>query len=237
MAKKPNNTKETNKSKTMQPAEYEQLILDHVNHFPSGLTIADISKNLGISRITISKYISVLEAKEKVLSKSIGAYTLYLPLERTFIPWTLVNSYYQGLLKGLSEEFPEDKEEAFKRIGLNMNKFITFPLGSDFPEEVLKPEKGSYRKLLEYYAKSHETMDLIFGGSIEIEVDINDEGNEAKYSFKNIKLLKENKDFILHFYIMCGMIERTLEDSIDKKVNCKIEKIYDNNVELSIQIS
>ena len=113
MAKKPNNAKETNKSKIMQPAEYEQLILNHVNHFPSGLTIADVSKNLGISRITISKYISVLEAKEKVFSKSIGDYTLYLPLERTFIPLESVNSYYQGILKGLMEEFPGDKEEAF----------------------------------------------------------------------------------------------------------------------------
>ena len=235
MAKKSKNIKKTNKSKIM-PAEYEQLILDHVNHFPSGLTIADISKNLGISRITVSKYISVLEAKEKVYSKSLGAYTLYLPLERTFIHWTQINPYYQGLLKGLMEEFPGDKKEVFKRIGLKMNKFISFPLGSDFPKEVLKPVKGSYRNLLEYYAENYKTMDLIFGGNIELEADINEEGNKAIYAFKDIKMLKENESFILHFYIMCGWIEKTFEGLINKKITCRIERVYDYDVELSIQI-
>ena len=51
MAKKGNKTE---KSK-LQPEEYEKLILDQVKQFPSGLTIADLSKNLGVSRITVSK--------------------------------------------------------------------------------------------------------------------------------------------------------------------------------------
>ena len=94
MAKKGNKTE---KSK-LQPEEYEKLILDQVKQFPSGLTIADISKNLGISRITVSKYSLVLEAKGKVLSKSIGAYTLFLPIKKTFVPLRSASTYMQGLL-------------------------------------------------------------------------------------------------------------------------------------------
>ncbi len=233
MAKKGNNTE---KSK-LQPAEYEKLILEQVKQNPSGLTIADISKKLEISRITVSKYILVLEAKKKVLSKSIGAYTLFLPVKKTIIPLRSASTYMQGLLSGLAIEIPENQEEVFKRIGLNMHKYFNIPLGSEFPRELIKPEKGSYRNLLEYYGENYETWDLIFGGSIDIEVDVDKEGTKASYLFKDISLLDESEDFILYFYLISGMIERTLGDLINKKVFCRVENISNNNVELSIQIS
>ena len=225
------------KTKILSPEEYEELILNYLKQFPSGLTITDITKGIGISRITVNKYILVLEAKEKVFSKRIGAYTLFLAVERTFLPWRTIASYYQGLLTGFSKELSGDKEKAFKRIGLNMNQFITFPIGSGFPKDVLKLEKGSYRKLLEYYAESYNMMDYMIDKSTEIEVKINEEGNEARYTLKNISLLDENKDFAMHFYITTGIIEKTLELLIKKKIICKVEKIYDNNVEFLIQIS
>lgn len=236
MTKKANNKKKSNKSKPLRPEEYEKLILECVKNYPSGLTITDISEELDISRITVNKYILVLEAKEKVFSKKIGAYTLFFSSERTFIPWRIIASFYHGLLTGFSEEVSEKKEEVFKRIGLNMNRFLTFPVGSRFPKEILKPEKGSYRKLLEYYAKSYNTMDYMLDRNTKIEVKIEENGTRASYTFKNIDLLEENKDFAMHFYIVCGMIEKTLEILIKKKIKCNVERIYDNNVEISIQI-
>jgi hypothetical protein len=236
MTKKASDVKKTKKSKTLQPEEYEELILDYVKEYPSGLTITDISKGLGISRITINKYILVLEAKEKVFSKSIGAYTLFFAVKRTFLPWRTIASYYQGLLSGFSEELQDNKEEAFKRIGFNMNRFLTFPVGSGFPKEIRKPENGSYRKLFEFYAESYNTMDYMIDTDTEIEVEINDEENQAKLIFKDIDLLDENRDFAYHFYIICGMIEKNLEILIKKKVKCKVERVYQNNVEISIKI-
>jgi hypothetical protein len=38
--KKENKIEDNNKSKPLQPKEYEKLILDYVKQFPSGLTIA-----------------------------------------------------------------------------------------------------------------------------------------------------------------------------------------------------
>lgn len=40
-------------------------ILDYIRKDPSGVTITDAQKGIGASRNTLSKYISILEAKEK----------------------------------------------------------------------------------------------------------------------------------------------------------------------------
>ncbi len=231
----PNQLK-SKKSKPLTPEEYEEMILEYVKQFPSGLTITDISKGIGISRITVNKYILVLEAREKLFSKSIGAYKLYLVQERAFLPKSTIASFYQGLLSGFISELADKKEKVFKKIGFNMDKFITFPVGSGIPKDILKPEKGSYKKLLNYYAEFYNTMDYIIDKNTEIEVNINAKGNKAIYILKNIKPLEENEDFAMHFYIITGMIEKTLPLLIQRKVICNIEKIYDNNLEFSIEI-
>jgi biotin operon repressor len=216
--------------------KYEEMIITLLKQNPSGLTITDISNKLEISRITVNKYVLVLEAKGILFSKSIGAYNLYFTTERSFIPKDAMNAYYQGLMAGFASQLPEHKEEIFKKVGLGMDQFITFPVGSRFPDDVLKPESGSYKKLFEYYAQIYDKMDYLVENTAEIEVKINEKGNKAVFSFKNIKFLKVNVDFAMHFYIIAGMIEKTLPKIIKKKVICNVEKIYDTNVDLSIEI-
>jgi len=226
----------TNRTKPHSPEKYEEMILDHVKQYPSGITITDISKGITVSRITVNKYVLVLEAKGKLFSKTIGAYKLYFASERRFVPKRTIVAYYQGLLSGIVDGLSGNEEEIFKNTGLNMNKFITFPVGSHFPKEVRKPKNGSYRDLFDYYAEIYNSMDYVIGEYAEIEVTINEKGNKATFTFKDVELLENDKNFAVHFYIVSGMIEKTLSKLLNKKVNCKVEKVYGNNVDLSIEI-
>ncbi|MFX1444506.1 MAG: hypothetical protein ACFFHV_13920 [Promethearchaeota archaeon] len=227
----------TNGIKPRSPEKYEEMILDYVKQYPSGITITDISKGITVSRITVNKYVLVLEAKEQLFSKTIGAYKLYFATERRFIPKRAIIAFYQGLLSGIAAEISaENKESIFKNIGLNMDKFITFPVGSRFPKEIRQPKNGSYRDLFEYYAEIYDSMDYVIEEFADIKVSINDKGNKAIYTFKDVEFLEREKYFIVHFYIVSGMIQKTLSKLINKKVICKVEKVYGNNVDLSIEI-
>lgn len=224
------------RAKPRSPEKYEEMILNYVKQYPSGITITDISKGINVSRITVNKYVLVLEAKEKLFSKTIGAYKLYFSSERHFIPRRAIVAFYQGLLSGIAAEISENKESIFKNIGLNMDNFITFPVGSRFPKEIKQSKKGSYKGLFQYYAEIYDSMDYIIEDFAGIEVTINENGNKAIYTFKNVELLEADKNFIVHFYIVSGMIQKTLSKLLNKEVFCKVEKVYSNNVDLSIEI-
>ena len=225
-----------NRTKPRSPEEYEEMILDYVKQYPSGITITDISKGINVSRITVNKYVLVLEAKEKLFSKTIGAYKLYFASERQFIPKRAIIAFYQGLLSGIATEISENRETVFKNIGLNMDKFITFPVGSRFPKEIRQSKNGSYGELFQYYAEIYDSMDYVIEEFAEIEVTINEKGNKAIYTFKDVELLEKDNNFIVHFYIVSGMIQKTLSKLLNKKVICNVEKISGNNVDLSIEI-
>ena len=52
--------------------DIEKLLENH----PEGLTIQDISRNLGSHRQTIAKYVLVLEAKKEIFVRRIGKVSL-----------------------------------------------------------------------------------------------------------------------------------------------------------------
>jgi len=72
--------KESIKIKT-KTRQLESEILEYIKEKPNGVTITKISKDKGFSRNTISKYVSILELKKKIVSKKIGAYRLYFSTE------------------------------------------------------------------------------------------------------------------------------------------------------------
>ena len=49
-----------------------QLILGLLARNPDGLTISDVSRNLGLHYTTVSKYLAVLEASGIVVHRDIG---------------------------------------------------------------------------------------------------------------------------------------------------------------------
>ncbi len=215
--------------------DYKKRILGYLTENPAGLTITDISNGIETSRITVSKYISVLEATKEVFSKKIGAYKLYFTSERSFIPKKLIVSYYSGLLSCLKDEINDYKK--FKGFGRKIANFMVFPYGSEFPDDVLPTRKGTVRSFLKYLGKALPYIDFIHGRKIDVSININDEGNIAKYLITNVELLKI-EDFDIHFYIVSGIVEELVLKTIKKKCICNVENIdiLNKSVEISIEI-
>lgn len=220
--------------------EYEQSILDYLKKNPSGLTITDVKNGIGVSRITITKYISLLELKGKVFSKKIGAYKLFFSSERSFLPKKTMISFYNALLSSLKNEFPDNKK--FKELGYNIANFMDFTYGESYLEGILPSKKGSSKVLLKYIAELYPYLDVLQDKSDVPEVKINEEGNKAIYRFKNSRFLDDPDIFALHINLVTGILENVLTKRLKKEAICKIDKEYitdkseDSFIEISIEI-
>jgi hypothetical protein len=216
--------------------------LECIRENPSGITITDIAKAKGYSRNTISKYVSMLEIKEKIFKRKVGAYNLYFSSKKNYFPKEIISSYYKALLSGLKKNYPND-EETFKDIGRNSLKFIDFTFGPTVKKGLKNLRNIPIPKLyFEVFGKFYPSYDIL-QPSIEISEPIIDEsGNKAVYRFKNSEFLDKTKDFIYHFYIVAGIIEALWEREVGSPVECNVENINVGNkkddafFELSIKI-
>ena len=81
--------------------DYKKLILETLNTYASGLTITDLANRIDAHRNTVSKYLTVLEAKGKVYKKDIGTASLYTTSRRININRTIVTAFVKSLLYGI----------------------------------------------------------------------------------------------------------------------------------------
>ena len=215
--------------------DYEARIIEHLQQSPSGLTITDIHNGINASRITVSKYISVLEAKKKVFSKKIGAYKLYFVTERSFIPKTPMLAYYAGLLSSIKSEFPDLNK--FKEFGYIINDFMTFPFSSS-PNGTMQWKDGLMKEFMKYYTNVYPHLDLTMDRNVIIEEDISDDGKTAIIRLKNLKVFDISENFDVHYYIISGIIEKAFSKMLKREVICNVKKIdaSEKIVEISIEI-
>ncbi len=61
----------------MKMNETKEEILETLDKFEFGLTTKQVSKAVGVSKITALKYLAVLEAEEKIVIREIGKARLY----------------------------------------------------------------------------------------------------------------------------------------------------------------
>jgi len=215
--------------------DYEGRIIEHLQQSPSGLTITDIHNGINASRITVSKYISVLEAREKVFSKKIGAYKLYFVTERSFIPKTPMLAYYAGLLSSIKSEFSDLNK--FKEFGYIIHEFMTFPFSSS-PNGTMQWKAGLMKEFMKFYADIYPHLDLTMDRNVIIEEDIYDDGNSAIIRLKNLKVFDISENFDIHYYIISGIIEKAFSNRLKREVKCNVKKIdaSEKIVEISIEI-
>ena len=201
--------------------EWKHDIFNYLLDNPSGLTITDISNGIDTSRITVSKYIGILEAEKKVINKKIGAYKLYFSAERGLVPKKVMLSYYTGLLSGLKKEITD--KEKFKEFGRTIGNFMGFPYGSAFPADVMPQKKGNIEKFLKYFGKSFSFIDFIYERRPKVETEIN--GNKAIFTISDIELFEKSENYDVHYYIASGVIEKTVSESLKREVICNVENI------------
>jgi len=213
---------------------YINKITEYLNKNPSGVTITDIAEGIKSSRVTVGKYIAILLERNKIEYKKIGAYKLYYNSEDETISSELVFSYFSGLLTGL-KKINLNKDQ-LKLIGKTTADFMDFPYGSKFPDEILKDKSRYFKKFYQYFGEILPFVRFIYKNGIEVETHIKEQDNKAFYTINNVNNLEEFLD--LHFYIMSGIIEKTIFNKLKKKSVCEIENIdvKKKQVKLSLKI-
>jgi hypothetical protein len=187
------------------------------------------------SRNTVSKYVSSLEAKKKVFTKRIGAYTLYLSAERRYLPRERIINFNKELFSGLKRYFP-NQEKIAKKIGSEAGNYFHL----HFPEEV-------------YYNMSSTTMLELFGETFNIQEpfqdqteikirEMNEKGTKALYRFKKSSFIKDLEDCSYYYYAICGYIETMFLRQFKKTVKCDIVNMNISNkkdesfIDISLEI-
>jgi len=224
------------KGKISKSRNFKKEILNYLKNNPSGATITDIAKIIETTRITVTKYISVLETEGKIFSQKIGVYKLYFSAERTFFPKDTITSYYIGLLAGFNKEIAN--KDKYKEIGINIAHSMEFPFISQIPKDVL-PKRGiNCYDFLIYFGILYHYIDFLHDTHNIPEVKVIDERSKAVLHFKNLKTLEESNLYSVHYYIMSGIVEEVLSEILQTKTLCNVETIDldRKEVELSIEI-
>ncbi|MBY9003184.1 MAG: hypothetical protein KGD73_04370 [Candidatus Lokiarchaeota archaeon] len=211
---------------------WKNKILSFLQENPSGFTIKDLAEGIESTRITISKYLTILEYENKVISQEIGVYKLYFSADRRFVPLPLIRTFYQSILSGIKGKF--NKEE-YKEIGHIISDNLYDYLMGQFPKS-LKTQITSYRKFLNTFAKFYPYLDIFYSKELIIEYDVNEEEEKAVYHFKNVDLLDISEDFENHFYILAGVLEKVLSSVFPRRPTiCTILSV--NSREKTVKIS
>jgi len=209
--------------------DHEYEILEFIKDNPGGVTVSDIVKNKGFSRNTISKYVSILEIREKIFHKKVGAYKLYFSTKKHYLPLETSMSYYKAIIKNFKDFFP-DAVDIAKKIGKESVPHIRFPFGRTIKKQLKNLKNNPITEAhLEAFKTFYAAYD-IFQPDIQIEIqEISDEGNRAVYRFSNSRFLEDSKDYIFHIYMMSGITEGLIENSIHREVKVDVKTVHMGN--------
>ncbi|MFX0024758.1 MAG: winged helix-turn-helix transcriptional regulator, partial [Candidatus Hermodarchaeota archaeon] len=183
---------------------HEYVILECIRDNPGGITASDIVNFTKFSRNTVSKYVSVLEAKNLIFHKKIGAYKLYFTSKRSYIPLELAISYYKALISRFRKYIP-DTEGLAKKIGKEAVNDIKFTFGPSILKQMRTLKDNPISRIhLESFKSFYPVYDP-FSPDIKISIiNIEPKGKSATFRFKNSPFLHDTQDFDYHIYIICG---------------------------------
>ena len=227
----------------MPNRDLEAEIYEFIKEKTSGVTITEISRKKGFSRNTVAKYVAILELKKKIFSKKIGVYQLYFNTDMNLFSRTFTMSYYKAILAGLKKRYPNDNE-SFKKIGRESLEYIESLLGPVILEEVKGLNVNRMIRLYyQLFGKVIPSVDMV-QPNIEMSMrKINDTKNKIILKFTNTEFLDNTSDFIYHYYIIAGILEKIWQREVNKNVIVNVETIHlseikdDSYIELSVEFS
>jgi predicted hydrocarbon binding protein len=141
----------------------QKNVLNLLEQFPHGLTTSEIAENLGVNRITMGKYLEMIQLMGAIKSKKVGPANLwFIPKEVIIIKNYVRESLHpivDKMIKGEKTPLPTLWDEfqlmLFKvsKIGLEVNgsaNYIFFEIGEGIAREVLEKyvKKGDLRSVL-----------------------------------------------------------------------------------------
>jgi DNA-binding transcriptional regulator GbsR (MarR family) len=226
--------------------DYEFEILDFIRENPSGVTITDITRSMGYSRNTVSKYVAILEVKEKIYSIPVGRYHLYYSRKKSFISRSVIISMFKALFKAIKDKLP-DQKELYKALGRELQRNFNYRYSKPFFDSETERKKvlrnlKDLKPHFEYFIEVFNTQNILQDTIQVSHLRYENNDHTAVYRFNNSEFLESNDDYILYIYMIAGIIEVYLGKELERKVTCDIMKIKvssnkeDSYVDMAIHV-
>ena len=181
---------------------------------------------MGYSKNTVSKYIAVLEATNKIYKQSIGLYKLYFSTKKTFISREIIIPMYKALFKAIKEIFPF-QEEKYKEIGRELQNNFNYRYSKRFykNEEIRRKsvkDIKDFKPHFDYFIEVFNAQNILLD-TVQVNL-IRYENNNMRgcFRFSNSDFLDLTDEHIFYFYMIAGILESYLGSELDREIRCNI---------------
>jgi len=181
---------------------------------------------MGYSKNTVSKYIAVLEATNKIYKKSIGLYKLYFSTKKAFISREIIIPMYKALFKAIKEIFPF-QENKYREIGRELQNNFNYRYSKGFFKNEETRRKSvkyikDFKPHFDYFIEVFNAQNIL-QDAIQVNL-IRYENNNKRgfFRFTNSDFLESSDDYIFYFYMIAGIIENYLGSELDREIRCNI---------------
>lgn len=212
-------------------SDIKERILDFISSSSIGSTISAISRELGISRPTVYKYLGELKAEGLVKEISVGAYKLYLPSERL-----------QAEVRMISKKLLCALVCAFNKTFVTNSSNLSFQLGMQLVDSFLSMYREDIEKLdmlpgTSVFDKIKLILNLFLGHEIQIDV-IELEENRVILRLAGEMCEEESTRILIEF--LKGAISRFIGLATKRKIvfgSENIKKVEENIFDVAIEIT
>lgn len=181
---------------------------------------------MGYSKNTISKYIAVLEATNKIYKRAVGRYKLYFSTKNTFISRGVIIPMFKALFKAIKEIFPS-QEEKYKEIGKELQNNVNYRYSKGFfknEETRRKAVKNiiDFKPHFDYFIEVFNAQNTL-QDTVQVNL-IRYENNNKRgfFRFRNSDFLESTDEHLFYFYMIAGIIENYLGSELNREIRCKI---------------
>lgn len=182
----------------MTQKDIENRIIEFIKKSPIGVTSSEIARYLGISRITITKYLAIFKEKAIIDFKKFGMAKLW------FIPVNLNKELFLSkIITYLASNIHKgEKEESLNKAGIKVSDYIFKIYSNQYRVEKLNRD---------------QTKDVIIdafkkiGGYIKVEEDITE---KITFVVTRSPFLEDSSDTFIMSKIISGMIGGLLSKSM-----------------------
>ncbi len=200
---------------------YKEDILRVLAENLMGETVTGISKTLGISRNTVSKYLCILEAQQLINKQDVGAYSLYFTKERSSFPQNLTIMFFRGFLAGLKKVFPGHLD-SFKDIGREIEQYISFPLiGGEIDQVKTWLQNLTNKEFFDAFLFLLPRLFIIAENVRVKNMVIDPKFETAMYILADTPLL-DDETYLYGFYVLAGFIESHFRLKYNKNLICDV---------------
>jgi len=204
--------------------DIEKAILELLKRTAIGLTTSDLAEKLGVSRLTVMKYLQSLKGKGVIIDRKVGAYKLWFLKETLDTRKRLISKRLACILAVVfAKIFPKRLEE------------IAFNVGKNLATEFIKRYPDDYFLLEKIPKSSFEKIAL----AIEfISEDLRVDGFEIEENRGIIRIVgplcNDDTASLSLINLIAGAIVGYLETDTKKKAEIVSKKIKKSNGEFDI---